>query len=734
MTVLARDQFARYFTEKLWDWIPAVYRNADGEDTPHKHVLRALIQAIAEHAAIARRGIDRVWDNQSIEMCDDWAVALIGELVGTRLVPALNRRGRRVDVARTIHYRRRAGTLHVLNQLILDIAGWDGVVVESFRTLGRTHHFLDPLPLAVGRYTLTPRGGIADIRRSRGAELVDGPWDEYAHTADLRPNRGRDGLRSIRGLNFHLYRQRAYRVNNAIPVEVDPDCWTFDPSGRDTPLFMPGFRPEQPCSARHEWDITSPIRCRLLGHAEYEITDATLEALDDAGVSDTALTELATMKGWRFRDEFRLRATLAAATVTTKTELHDDDTNLHILLANALTADSAKATLVRDARAFMISLTDETDQFPPERTVAGNLSDWDVAPLSGKTLVVDPVRGRFWFPDAAPETVAVPHYHYGFTGDLGAGTYDRRRSLAKPDTLVYTGGTFVAPMVNGIYTFGDSATYTVTTFSSPANLILQAESLERPYLRCSTTEGTDWTIDSSNPDAELVLEGLWYGGGRLFLRNGYKKVTIRHCTLDPGGTRADGASLVPAELVVMTGTVQELVIESSIFPGISFANADGRVLKLTLTDCIVASSDPAMKIAVPGAEISMTRCTIAVPVEGLRITASEVLAQQPIQVLDQQNGCVRYSVLDIASQTAPPYPPGSLMTVPNHWFTSRRFGDPGFFALSETAPARVTRGAENGSEIGAFSTLIDPLKHDSLRTKIHEFMPLGRLPAFVRET
>jgi len=194
MPDIARDNFARYFTEKLWDWIPAVYRNADGEETPHKHVLRAMIQAIGEHAAIARRSIDHLWDNQSIEVCDDWAVALIGELVGTRLVPALNRRGRRVDVARTIHYRRRSGTLHVLNQLILDIAGWDGAIVESFRTLGRTHHFLDPLPLPLGRYTHTPRAGTADLRRPRGTELVDGPWDEFFHTADLRPSRGRDGL------------------------------------------------------------------------------------------------------------------------------------------------------------------------------------------------------------------------------------------------------------------------------------------------------------------------------------------------------------------------------------------------------------------------------------------------------------------------------------------------------------------------------------------------------------
>ena len=74
--------------------------------------------------------------DQFIELCDDWAIPYIGDLVGTRLVHELNRRGRRVDVARTIFYRRRKGTPLVLETLSRDITGWEGTVVESFRRLG----------------------------------------------------------------------------------------------------------------------------------------------------------------------------------------------------------------------------------------------------------------------------------------------------------------------------------------------------------------------------------------------------------------------------------------------------------------------------------------------------------------------------------------------------------------------------------------------------------------------
>ncbi|MFB3132598.1 MAG: hypothetical protein ACE10K_08780, partial [Rhodothermales bacterium] len=141
----AHDGFEQYFAEKLWEMIPGIYRHEDGlADNPD--VLRALVEILAGQAAIVRRSHDRLWDDQFIELCDDWAVPYLADLVGTRLVSVLNTRGRRVDVAKTIYYRRRKGTLRVLEELISDITGWDGTVVENFRRLGRTRHGLDPQP------------------------------------------------------------------------------------------------------------------------------------------------------------------------------------------------------------------------------------------------------------------------------------------------------------------------------------------------------------------------------------------------------------------------------------------------------------------------------------------------------------------------------------------------------------------------------------------------------------
>ncbi|MDC0672877.1 hypothetical protein [Nannocystis radixulma] len=731
MAATANDQLARYFTEKLWDWIPGVYRDADGA-APNQHVLRAIIQAVAEQAAVARRSIDRLWEDQSIEYCDDWIVPFIGDLVGTRLVPALNARARRVDVARTIYYRRRAGTITVLEQLILDMAGWDGAVVESFRRLGRTHHALDPQPRPHGRFTLTPAGGIADLRSPRGVELAHGTWDELAHTADLWQQRGHMGRYGIPKLNHHLYRMQAFKVEAPTPYSFPNRSYTFDPSGRDIPLFMPSYRPEDGCRRRAEEDVAGPIRCRLLGHAEYEITAAVFEAMKSELVATAAENDLAKFLGVRFRNEYRLRDTLET--------LHADltnETNFYKLLELALTDDSAKAALVRDARAFKITrFVDPNDlQIPPERTLAGNLQNWgaDLPALTEKLLMVDPVRGRYWFPNNPPPAgTKVAHYYYGFSGDLGAGTYDRRASVLTEADDTFTNGNFTVPSPwKNVYTFADSKTYLVANVTTFNNLTLQAASQQRPYLRQDTAEGNDWEFTSSGANPQLTLDGLWYGGGKLLLAGNYARVTIRHCTLDPGGTKADTTPLVPTELVVQ-GTIDELIIENSILPGIKLSGS-GAVDDLYLRDSIVASTDAAMKIALPATNLHFERCTLAVETLGLRIDATEVLAQRPIKVTDHQQGCVRFSVLAPDSHTPQVYPPPGIAEVYPHFFVSTRFGDPGFYVLSESAPEMVVRGAENGSEIGAYSKLLNPLKLDSVRAKVHEFMPMGRIAAFIRE-
>lgn len=380
---VARDGLDRYYTEKIWEWIPAIYRHEDGL-AANPDVLRAIVEILARQAAVARRSADRLWEDQFIDFCDDWAVPYIGELVGARLVHELNRRGRRVDVAKTLFYRRRKGTPVVMDTLIGDITRWDGVVVESFRRLARARHRLDPQPgRLLGLVTRTPPGGYADLPRARGGGLVDGPFDEYFHTPDFRQQRGVLGRYNIPKLNFHLFRLRAFEVNFATPVDLGSRRFTFDPSGRDIELFRPSrtLGPDE-WSPKVEWEVRAPIPCRLLGAASYVIGPR-MATLDPA---------LEPFLGERFVDEARLRQTLL--TVMSPAAL---DAVIGDLLADGITNDSPKRHLIPNAVSVLVGEDSGAGVFTHQVTLSGSLEDWgaSLTPAADKELVLDPERGRF---------------------------------------------------------------------------------------------------------------------------------------------------------------------------------------------------------------------------------------------------------------------------------------------------------------------------------------------------
>src|SRR5271165_3937559 len=139
-----RDHYEIYYADKLWNLLPAVYRAEDTDQLNSNGPLRELVKRIGAQAAILRRSIDRLWEDQSIEACDDWVIPYIADLLATNLVQSLDARGQRIDVAKTIYYRRRKGTLAVLEEIAANITGWDVKVVECFRRMARTRHGLDP--------------------------------------------------------------------------------------------------------------------------------------------------------------------------------------------------------------------------------------------------------------------------------------------------------------------------------------------------------------------------------------------------------------------------------------------------------------------------------------------------------------------------------------------------------------------------------------------------------------
>ena len=279
------DGYAEYYAQRLWALLPAVYRTDDTDASGAPGPLRELLNRIGGQVAVVRRSIDRLWADQSIETCDDWVIPYIGGLLGTNLVNGLDARGQRLDVAKTIHYRRRKGTLAVLEELARDVTGWDAHVVEGFRRLARTRHGLDPMvgPAAfpgsspadvagvlqheglTGPLTGTPAGGLADLRSAHDAALSGSPFDESFHMADLRAGRGAVGHFGIQKLLVFLWRLTSFPVAGGTPVQVAgcPGLFTFDPTGRQVPIFLPpAADPDtfaDTWTSAYEWQVPGPI-------------------------------------------------------------------------------------------------------------------------------------------------------------------------------------------------------------------------------------------------------------------------------------------------------------------------------------------------------------------------------------------------------------------------------------------------------------------------------------------
>ncbi len=781
----AADRFVRYYTEKLWAWIPEIYRDLDGQpDGLGQGTLRALIELIAEQAAVTRRDVDRLWDDQQIALADDWAVSYIGDLLGTRPVSEQNRRGQRVAVARTLFYRRRKGTLPVLEALIRDIGDVDGAVVEAFRRLGRTRHRLDPeVPGLEGGITRTPPGGTADLRSARVSDIVDGPFDDLAHTLDVRRLRGPSGRYNIPKINFHVFRLQAFEVRLATPVDLGGGRFALDPSGRDIPLFQPRNRPDEgePWRPVREWEVPAPLTCRRLNAARF--------SLEGQDVPGDLVAELAAYAGFEFRTEGAFRRLIDDRLTPAQRILHLSD-----LLEAAITETSPKVHLWPGALSLAIADNAGAEPLRRHEAIGADLSEWGagVGVEADRRALVDPARGRILVPGGigGGDVLFDQRYHFGLVSPVGAGPFDRAAGLS-PDGEVT--GTLPAGPVNGDGFFTDpgpvdpvtlptdgvhrvptSKTYVpdlgpTLTWVDVGPLTLEAADGERPYLRFTPPAG-DATITiaavAGGDPPDLVLDGLWLGirppdlasvalaqasdscpvvPARIVLDGAFRHVVFRYCTLDPGGEQARITPLsclpIPAITLEIRGQVDRLVIDRCITGPILEATSTGdpcSARDIVVCDSIVHSLDasvPAISSRI--ASVELRRSTVFGDVVVNRLYATEALIQGLVGVSDNQSGCFRFSATDAhPDRRLPPQFEHHLLTpaVPNHVFVSRRFGDPGYAQLGPTAPVEIRHGGENRSEIGVFNRRLLPIRQADLETKVAEFLPFGLIAQFIPET
>lgn len=102
-----------------------------------------------------------------------------------------------------------------------------------------------------------------------------------------------------------------------------------------------------------------------------------------------------------------------------------------------------------------------------------------------------------------------------------------------------------------------------------------------------------------------------------------------------------------------------------------------------------------------------------------------------MQVARRGIGCMRFSYVPGGSRTPrrhrcqPDLVGSQNAQLVRPLFTSERYGTPAYGQLAAGCAEEIKRGAEDGSEMGAFHDLYQPQREDSLRARLAEYTPAG---------
>jgi hypothetical protein len=473
--------------DTLYNLLPSVYRIRDlaqisgdtsllgrdqtvDESRPALPLL-ALIKVFAEQIAVLEENLAQLYDDQFIETCAEWAIPYIGDLVGYTLPHDTSSQSLRSEVANTIRYRKRKGTVTLFEQLARDITGWDAHVVEYFHLLATTQHL----------QRLRPDNTLIDVRQVTPPQNPPSPFEALAHTADVRNIETGSGRYNIANIGIFLWHLNAYQLSS-VPVAEAPVSdrnrylYYFNPLGSNLQLFTHPQYAEEVIELAGPLAVAAPINETMLAQAfsDYYGLDKSLwlTATDTTTkketillpdpleplihISDALYTGLTSgrlnfpqLAKW----SEELYKGLTGAQYIAYSKLAEL-INLSEILYNSLASVErldfrALADLIkksqnlanglkelqssRDTGEIFYSFTicDLRDEKDAEEKITG----WKASPED--SIAIDPRLGRLAFPKRRkgqrknierPQNLRATFY-YGFSADMGGGEYHRSDSF-----------------------------------------------------------------------------------------------------------------------------------------------------------------------------------------------------------------------------------------------------------------------------------------------------------------
>jgi hypothetical protein len=512
----------RFSAEALYSLLPSVYRIRDAESG---EPLKALCSVLAREAGVVEDDILQLYENLFIETCDEWVIPYIGDMLGVRGLSAVGPRlySQRGYVANTLSYRRRKGTLSVLEQLAFDVTGWSAKAVEFFRLLATTQNI---------NHVRSGNLISPDLRNPVSLDAIGTPFETTSHCVDVRRISQFSGRYNIPNIGLFIWRLQPYTLESAEAFSHGNDRFSFSPLGNDMPLFNYPDAVDENSGLAGRTSVPDCLDRRIL----YDELEEIRKAKSEGRIPVTQFFQPGPPKKMPFSIFFS----------------DESDPLVH-----------------------------------PENILICNLENWIPPPAvkqysdsGGKNkekydirVVVDPKLGRIIAPGRKPGTVFTT-YTYCFSGDIGGGPYDRppvpetvaanvpSKSIIFPSETVDpdlhevpgtfsdavracnawaagqnvpTGTEIVARIIlNGNQVYEVSGELEQTR---PYHLVIQAGTRNRPVLRIGRGKGPLPYLGITSTGGEgskITFDGLLICGGIRIKDDCPSSLAFTHCTLVPG--------------------------------------------------------------------------------------------------------------------------------------------------------------------------------------------------------
>ena len=705
-----------YTPDELYRLLPAVYRIRDVERGGH---LRELLEVVTDQVNVLAESLEQMYDDQFVETCAAWVAPYIGDLIGYRtlhgVVPQVA--SPRAEVANTIRYRRRKGTVSVLEQLARDVTGWPARAVELFELLATTQYM---------NHVRLHAAATADLRDAGRLELSGsfqaGAFDDLAHTAEGRRIQSRSGRYNIPNVAIFLWRVQALRLVRSPLVAADNTerRYRFDQLGTDKPLFGAPRTEQEITHLAEPLDVPLPLRRRFLAARLGDVYGAgrsLLLEVESGGDADP----------------------IPGANVRV-CDLSDDPAN--------------PGSWVHEPQ-------------PGDTHVA-------VDPVLGRVaFAATPATGE--------ARLATFHYGsalaVGGGGYDRAASLDEVENVENasggeplgPHLTTVAGGGAVQILDNRRY--DAPATIAATTPAPTADdraLVLRSANRTRPLL-----SGTGHVELQMEPDTTVILDGLLLAGAPLVIEEAAdarpRTLVLRHCTLVPGLTRepdGDPVSVGSASLIVLHPfaavtldhcivgpvvavegaevTARDSVVDACGEDEIAFCGREepgGGGLRTVATAADRLTGDG----LAPGGHLTLDSCTVVGRVHAQRLDVSDSLLvarppdpaddwPAPVWAERRQVGCIRFSFVPPGSRTPRRFECAGDDPAHRPHFTSLRYGDPGYAQLRRATHAAVRTGASDEGEMGVTHELHQPQRETNLRLRLDEYLRYGLEAGFFYAT